>query len=129
MSAKPELETFSIIGIAPSRPRWSKLCALSDVRRVVLACPAAIWQSHENSRVMRLPPLQACDHSGKFDDKKGQRKHDCDPGPRPSREQQSCDMLVAIHDNIDKLQQQGRSIEETIAAKPTAAFDDNEASS
>jgi type II secretory pathway component GspD/PulD (secretin) len=39
------------------------------------------------------------------------------------------DMLVAIRDNINKLQQQGRSIEEMIAAKPTAAFDDNEASS
>jgi glyoxylase-like metal-dependent hydrolase (beta-lactamase superfamily II) len=33
------------------------------------------------------------------------------------------DMLVAIHDNVARLKQQGRSLEETIAAKPTAAFD------
>ena len=33
------------------------------------------------------------------------------------------DMLVAIHDNVAKLKQQGRSPEETVAAKPTAAFD------
>ena len=33
------------------------------------------------------------------------------------------DMLVAIHDNVAKLKQQGRSVEETVAAKPTAAFD------
>jgi glyoxylase-like metal-dependent hydrolase (beta-lactamase superfamily II) len=33
------------------------------------------------------------------------------------------DMLVAIHENVAKLKQQGRSVEETVAAKPTAAFD------
>jgi glyoxylase-like metal-dependent hydrolase (beta-lactamase superfamily II) len=33
------------------------------------------------------------------------------------------DMLVAIRDNVAKLKQQGRSLDETIAAKPTAAFD------
>jgi glyoxylase-like metal-dependent hydrolase (beta-lactamase superfamily II) len=33
------------------------------------------------------------------------------------------DMLVAIHENVAKLKKQGRSLDETIAAKPTAAFD------
>jgi len=33
------------------------------------------------------------------------------------------DMLVAIHDNVARLKQQGRPLEETIGAKPTAAFD------
>jgi glyoxylase-like metal-dependent hydrolase (beta-lactamase superfamily II) len=33
------------------------------------------------------------------------------------------DMLVAIHDNVARLKQQGRSPEETISAKPTTAFD------
>jgi glyoxylase-like metal-dependent hydrolase (beta-lactamase superfamily II) len=33
------------------------------------------------------------------------------------------DMLVAIHDNVARLKQQGRSLDETIAAQPTAAFD------
>jgi glyoxylase-like metal-dependent hydrolase (beta-lactamase superfamily II) len=33
------------------------------------------------------------------------------------------DMLVAIRTNVAKLKQQGRSLDETIAAKPTAAFD------
>jgi glyoxylase-like metal-dependent hydrolase (beta-lactamase superfamily II) len=32
-------------------------------------------------------------------------------------------MLVAIRDNVGKLKQQGRSLDETILAKPTAAFD------
>ena len=32
-------------------------------------------------------------------------------------------MLVAIRENVAKLKQQGRSLDETIAAKPTAAFD------
>jgi len=32
-------------------------------------------------------------------------------------------MLTAIRDNIAKHKQQGRSVDETIAAKPTAAFD------
>jgi glyoxylase-like metal-dependent hydrolase (beta-lactamase superfamily II) len=33
------------------------------------------------------------------------------------------DMLVAIRDNVARLKQQGRSLEETVAARPTAAFD------
>jgi glyoxylase-like metal-dependent hydrolase (beta-lactamase superfamily II) len=33
------------------------------------------------------------------------------------------DMLVAIRDNVAKLKQQGRSLEDAIAAKPTATFD------
>ncbi len=33
------------------------------------------------------------------------------------------DMLVAVRENVAKLKQQGRSKEETVAAKPTAAFD------
>jgi hypothetical protein len=33
------------------------------------------------------------------------------------------DMLVAIRENVAKLKQEGRSLDETIAAKPTAAFD------
>jgi glyoxylase-like metal-dependent hydrolase (beta-lactamase superfamily II) len=33
------------------------------------------------------------------------------------------DMLVAIRDNVAKLKQQGRSLDETIAVKPTAMFD------
>ena len=33
------------------------------------------------------------------------------------------DMLVAIRENVAKLRQQGRSLDETVAAKPTAAFD------
>lgn len=33
------------------------------------------------------------------------------------------DMLVAIRNNVAKLKKQGRSLQETIAAKPTAAFD------
>src|SRR5262249_6073957 len=33
------------------------------------------------------------------------------------------DMLVAIRDNVAKLRRQGRSLDETLAAKPTAAFD------
>ena len=32
-------------------------------------------------------------------------------------------MLVAIRANVAKLKQQGRSLDETIAAKPTGAFD------
>ncbi|WP_027132461.1 MBL fold metallo-hydrolase [Geminicoccus roseus] len=34
------------------------------------------------------------------------------------------DMLVAIRENVARLKQQGRSLDETIAASPTAAFDD-----
>ena len=34
------------------------------------------------------------------------------------------DMLVAIRDKVTLLKQQGRSLEETIAARPTASFDD-----
>jgi len=33
------------------------------------------------------------------------------------------DMLVAIHENVSNLKKGGRSLDETIAAKPTAAFD------
>lgn len=33
------------------------------------------------------------------------------------------EMLLAIHDSVARLKRQGRSPEETIAAKPTAAFD------
>ncbi|MFL5288817.1 MAG: MBL fold metallo-hydrolase [Rhodopila sp.] len=33
------------------------------------------------------------------------------------------DMLVAIRENVAKLKQQGRSLNETVAAKPTTAFD------
>jgi glyoxylase-like metal-dependent hydrolase (beta-lactamase superfamily II) len=33
------------------------------------------------------------------------------------------DMLVAIHENVARLRQQGRSVEEAITAKPSAAFD------
>ena len=33
------------------------------------------------------------------------------------------DMLVAIRENVGKLKQQGRSLSDTIAAKPTASFD------
>ena len=33
------------------------------------------------------------------------------------------DMLVAIRGNVAKLKQQGRSLEDTITAKPTATFD------
>lgn len=33
------------------------------------------------------------------------------------------DILVAINDNVARLKQQGRSLEEAIAANPTAAFD------
>src|SRR5215472_7730728 len=33
------------------------------------------------------------------------------------------DMLVAIRENVARLKQAGRSLEETVAAKPTAAFD------
>jgi glyoxylase-like metal-dependent hydrolase (beta-lactamase superfamily II) len=34
------------------------------------------------------------------------------------------DMLVAIRDNVAKLKKQGRSRDETVAAQPTAAFDE-----
>ncbi len=33
------------------------------------------------------------------------------------------DMLVAIRENVAKLKRQGRTLDETVAAKPTAAFD------
>ena len=33
------------------------------------------------------------------------------------------DVLVAIRDNVAKLKQQGRLLNDTIAAKPTATFD------
>jgi glyoxylase-like metal-dependent hydrolase (beta-lactamase superfamily II) len=34
-----------------------------------------------------------------------------------------CDMLVGIRGNVSTLKRQGRSLAETIAAKPTAAYD------
>jgi hypothetical protein len=34
------------------------------------------------------------------------------------------DMLVAIHENVSRLKRQGRSLEDAIAAKPTAAYDE-----
>jgi glyoxylase-like metal-dependent hydrolase (beta-lactamase superfamily II) len=45
--------------------------------------------------------------------------------PVSNREELSefCDMLVAIRENVARLKHQGRSLDETIAAKPTAAFD------
>ena len=45
--------------------------------------------------------------------------------PVSNREELSSyrDMLVTIRDNVAKLKSQGRSIDEAIAAKPTAAFD------
>jgi hypothetical protein len=33
-------------------------------------------------------------------------------------------MLVGSRDNITKLKKEGKSLEETIAAKPTAAYDE-----
>ena len=33
------------------------------------------------------------------------------------------DMLVAVRDNVAKIKKQGRSRDEAVAAKPTAAFD------
>ncbi len=33
------------------------------------------------------------------------------------------DMLVAIHDRVAALKKEGKSVEETIAAKPTASYD------
>jgi len=33
------------------------------------------------------------------------------------------DMLVAIYDNVARLKRAGRSLEETVAAKPSADFD------
>jgi len=33
------------------------------------------------------------------------------------------DMLVAVRDNVAALKRQGKSLDEVIAAKPTAAFD------
>ena len=37
--------------------------------------------------------------------------------------QQFRDMLVAIRDNVAKLKKEGKTRDETVAAKPTAAFD------
>jgi len=33
-------------------------------------------------------------------------------------------MLVAIRENVSRLKKQGKSIEEVVAAKPTAGYDD-----
>ena len=45
--------------------------------------------------------------------------------PVSNREELSAfrDMLVAVRENVARLKKQGRSLDETIAAKPTAAFD------
>jgi glyoxylase-like metal-dependent hydrolase (beta-lactamase superfamily II) len=45
--------------------------------------------------------------------------------PVSNREELSAfrDMLVAIRENVARLKQQGRSLDATVAAKPTAAFD------
>ena len=45
--------------------------------------------------------------------------------PVSDREELSAfrEMLVAIRENVARLKRQGRSPDETIAAKPTAAFD------
>jgi glyoxylase-like metal-dependent hydrolase (beta-lactamase superfamily II) len=34
------------------------------------------------------------------------------------------DMLISVRDNVAKLKKEGKSLDETIAAKPTAAFDE-----
>ena len=45
-------------------------------------------------------------------------------GQQPGRSSQDFrDMLVGIRDNVAALKQQGRSLDETIAARPTAAYD------
>jgi glyoxylase-like metal-dependent hydrolase (beta-lactamase superfamily II) len=46
------------------------------------------------------------------------------PVSNRSELQEFSDMLVAVRDNVAKLKKQGRSIGETVAAKPTAAFDE-----
>jgi glyoxylase-like metal-dependent hydrolase (beta-lactamase superfamily II) len=45
------------------------------------------------------------------------------PVSKRSELQEFRDMLVGVRDNVAKLKQQGRSRDETVAAKPTAAFD------
>ena len=45
------------------------------------------------------------------------------PVSKKSELQEFRDMLVGVRDNVAKLKQQGRSRDETVAAKPTAAFD------
>jgi glyoxylase-like metal-dependent hydrolase (beta-lactamase superfamily II) len=45
------------------------------------------------------------------------------PVSNKSELQEFRDMLVTIRDNVATLKQQGRSRDETVAAKPTAAFD------
>ena len=34
------------------------------------------------------------------------------------------EMLVAVRDNVAKFKKEGKSLDETVAAKPTAAFDE-----
>jgi glyoxylase-like metal-dependent hydrolase (beta-lactamase superfamily II) len=46
------------------------------------------------------------------------------PVSNRSELQEFRDMLVAVRDNVAKLKKQGRSSDETVAAKPTAAFDE-----
>jgi glyoxylase-like metal-dependent hydrolase (beta-lactamase superfamily II) len=45
------------------------------------------------------------------------------PVSKKSELQEFRAMLVAVRDNVAKLKRQGRSRDETVAAKPTAAFD------
>jgi len=46
-------------------------------------------------------------------------------GPIGGRSQlvEFCDMLVSIREKVAALKKQGRSLEQTVSAKPTAAFD------
>jgi hypothetical protein len=51
MFATPELEAFSVIGIASISAALERaLLALSDMRRVVLACPAKRSASRTKAR-------------------------------------------------------------------------------
>jgi hypothetical protein len=45
------------------------------------------------------------------------------PVSNKSELQEFRDMLVTIRDNVATLKKQGRSLDETVAAKPTTAFD------
>ena len=47
-------------------------------------------------------------------------------GPVGNKDQlsQTLDMLTEIRDNVSELKKQGKTVDETIAAKPTIKFDD-----
>jgi hypothetical protein len=45
------------------------------------------------------------------------------PASNRAELQEFRDMLVAVRENVAKLKKQGRSRDETVAAKPTATFD------